>query len=259
MVHARIGTKMESTGISRWRQIGEALAHDMSTGLLAPGDKLPPVGSLAERFGVALQTMRRALLHLQSIGFLRIEHGRGTFVTDKALEYQIAPRTWFEENLLQNARTPARELLSLGPGRASDAIAERLAINAGDSVYVAVMIGKGDGVPLTLGRNYFPLDRLPKIACSFELSGKTSKVPSISAALKKAGIDTFRRKTMRLRARPGSQEEIFRLQLGAAEYIVETEVVSIDDAGIPILYSSMSYSSSRVEFIIGSEMFDRVR
>ena len=54
-----------------------ALIHDES---LAPGDRLPSVKELAERFSVATPTMREALRLLQMAGNLDIRHGSGIYV-----------------------------------------------------------------------------------------------------------------------------------------------------------------------------------
>jgi GntR family transcriptional repressor for pyruvate dehydrogenase complex len=47
---------------------------------LAPGDRLPTVTALAERFAVAPPTMREALRRLQAIGVVDIRHGSGVYV-----------------------------------------------------------------------------------------------------------------------------------------------------------------------------------
>lgn len=48
---------------------------------LQPGDRLPSVKELAERFSVATPTMREALRLLQMAGNLDIRHGSGIYVT----------------------------------------------------------------------------------------------------------------------------------------------------------------------------------
>lgn len=47
---------------------------------LEPGDRLPPVRSLAERFSVAAPTMREALRRLQANGVVEMKHGSGVYV-----------------------------------------------------------------------------------------------------------------------------------------------------------------------------------
>jgi GntR family transcriptional repressor for pyruvate dehydrogenase complex len=54
-----------------------ALVHDQG---LAPGDRLPSVRELAERFSVATPTMREALRLLEMSGNLDIRHGSGIYL-----------------------------------------------------------------------------------------------------------------------------------------------------------------------------------
>lgn len=49
---------------------------------LGPGDRLPSVKKLAERFSVATPTMREALRLLQMAGNIDIRHGSGIYVRD---------------------------------------------------------------------------------------------------------------------------------------------------------------------------------
>jgi GntR family transcriptional regulator, transcriptional repressor for pyruvate dehydrogenase complex len=50
---------------------------------LVPGDRLPPVQSLAQMFGVAAPTLREALRRLQTSGIVTIRHGSGIYVSSQ--------------------------------------------------------------------------------------------------------------------------------------------------------------------------------
>lgn len=87
------------SGVAVWRQIGEALADDIRKKLYGPGEQLPPESELAMRFAVNRHTVRRAMSELEQSGLVRIEQGRGTFVQEHAIDYAIARRTRFSQNL----------------------------------------------------------------------------------------------------------------------------------------------------------------
>ncbi|MHB1846543.1 MAG: FadR/GntR family transcriptional regulator [Deltaproteobacteria bacterium] len=73
---------------ARLRANKSSLSDDLTAGILAliraeglqPGDRLPPVASLAQLFEVATPTLREALRRLQTAGMLTIRHGSGTYV-----------------------------------------------------------------------------------------------------------------------------------------------------------------------------------
>jgi CheY-like chemotaxis protein len=62
------------------RRAYQQLHERITTGLVAPGTKLPPQAELAPSLGVSLLTLRQALAQLGQDGLIACEHGRGTFV-----------------------------------------------------------------------------------------------------------------------------------------------------------------------------------
>ena len=58
------------------------LRSRIERGELAHGAQLPSQPALAAEYGVALLTVRHAIELLQRAGYVSVEHGRGTFVTD---------------------------------------------------------------------------------------------------------------------------------------------------------------------------------
>lgn len=60
----------------------EQLVDDIVRGALPPGTALPPEADLCEEFGVSRTVIRESVKVIQEKGLVRIEHGRGTQVTD---------------------------------------------------------------------------------------------------------------------------------------------------------------------------------
>jgi hypothetical protein len=78
--------------VTHWHAANRLREEIMSN--LAPGDKLEPEQALADRYGVARNTMRKAIAQLRKEGMLASRHGQGTFV----------------------AAVPRRRKVALGPG-----------------------------------------------------------------------------------------------------------------------------------------------
>lgn len=78
----RSGRITHSGPTTLWRQIADDIAADIDSGVLGPGWKIPAEADLAEVYGVARNTVRRAIRELIDDGKLVSVHGRGTFVTD---------------------------------------------------------------------------------------------------------------------------------------------------------------------------------
>jgi GntR family transcriptional regulator len=115
----------------------KAVKLRLTQGLVArewgPGQAIPSESRLAERFGVSLGTVRKAIDELVAEKILLRQQGRGTFVAthtpDRTLFhfFHIAGRDGRKE-------TPATQLLSFDRGRADADEAAKLAIARGDRV-----------------------------------------------------------------------------------------------------------------------------
>ena len=62
-------------------QVADHVAARIAAGELAPGSRLPAERDLADQWGVAYQTIRRAMRELRERGLVASVVGKGTFVT----------------------------------------------------------------------------------------------------------------------------------------------------------------------------------
>src|SRR6266704_3074569 len=65
----------------KYRVIADDLISAIGAGEYQVGDRLPTKAELQERYGVALNTVDRAMEELRRAGLVRTEQGAGTFVT----------------------------------------------------------------------------------------------------------------------------------------------------------------------------------
>ena len=66
---------------SKYAVLVDDIKNDINEGRIKNGDKLPSEHELAEMYGMSRHTVRKALSILENEGFVRAEHGRGTFCT----------------------------------------------------------------------------------------------------------------------------------------------------------------------------------
>lgn len=96
--------EIEIRGVSD--AISERILKLISTGVLKPGDALPPQRQLASQLGVSLSSLREALHALSAIGVIQVKRGCGTFVCDHPADSLVKQLDW--ALLLQEEET--REL-----------------------------------------------------------------------------------------------------------------------------------------------------
>jgi len=64
-----------------FEQLAAILREQIASGELAPGQKMPSITTLAQRYDIATSTARKALALLRKDGLIRTRRGWGTFVT----------------------------------------------------------------------------------------------------------------------------------------------------------------------------------
>ena len=91
-----------------YEQLRRQLAELISAGVLAPGDRLPPLRQLAADLGLAVGTVARTYRELEAAGLVRSRRGGGTRVQESAEHQspvQVAEAlSRYAESFVQQAR-----------------------------------------------------------------------------------------------------------------------------------------------------------
>lgn len=76
----------DDTGIPLYQRIVTAVCEEITSGRLAPGQKLPPRTALAKSLGISPVTVSRSYELLQQRGIIRQKRGSGTYVQPGAID-----------------------------------------------------------------------------------------------------------------------------------------------------------------------------
>lgn len=237
--------------MSLWGEIADTIVRQIDTGALSPGERLPSDADLAVQFNVNRHTVRRAIAHLADEGLIRSERGRGSFVVESALSYRLGARTKFEENLLDQSKTPSRQLLGAVEIVAPELVGQALGLANHERVLMATMIGEADGVPIHIFKAYFPLRRFPDAKKVLErLEASFPAGMTLVELLEALGVRDFRRLTARVRARVPTTSEANQLKMPRSGAVLELEVLNVDGSGEPVFFGSTCMCGSRIEFLL---------
>ncbi len=231
-------------GVSLWRQIAQALEQAIGRGEHPPGSRLPTESALSAQHGVNRHTVRRALESLALRGLIRIEQGRGSFVTEDVVDYPLGPRTRFSEVIRAQNREPEGRILSVRTIPAEPAVAEALRLRPGRPVLAVERLGLADGRPVVAGLHHFVL---PRFAA---LEQAVRDTASITAALAACGVADYRRVWTRLTADMPSAELADLLQQARTRPVMLAEALNADPEGRPIDYTLSRYAAGRVQIVI---------
>ena len=79
----------QKSGIPIYIQIMDRIKHLIATGVLQPGQQLPTIRELAVELTINLHTVAHAYAELERDGFLTIQRGRGTFISNGHSEQEL--------------------------------------------------------------------------------------------------------------------------------------------------------------------------
>ncbi|MBQ1024708.1 winged helix-turn-helix domain-containing protein [Micromonospora sp. C95] len=70
-------------------RISDEIVSDVRSGKVQPGEKLPSIAGMGDRFDVSSSTIQMVYVRLEALRVIRRQQGKGVFVTD--------PKTWMRE------------------------------------------------------------------------------------------------------------------------------------------------------------------
>ncbi|HTH97957.1 MAG TPA: phosphonate metabolism transcriptional regulator PhnF [Stellaceae bacterium] len=238
------GTLNRGTGVALWRQIQQHLEAQIDSGRFKPGDRLPTEFELAETLSVNRHTVRRALSEMEEKGLLRVEQGRGTFVHEAVIAYNLGKRTRFSANLASIGRTAGHKLLTWRQEEADPNVAKLLCLRKGAPVIVVETLNSADGRPVSYAEHYLAKALFPDIVTHLQES------QSLTKAFAAQGIADYERKWTRVTARMPQGNEAELLMQPRSRPVLVTESIDADTTGMPISYGISRFASDWVQLVI---------
>ncbi|MER9232525.1 phosphonate metabolism transcriptional regulator PhnF [Mesorhizobium sp. M0622] len=230
------------SGVALWRQIADQILHSIAVGDFPENAALPPEIVLAERYGVNRHTVRSAIAALVQEGVLKAEQGRGTFVLSrKRLSYPIGARTRFSAGLQGQTSERHIALLASSIEPASRRIAEALSLARGSDVLRLETRGEADGHPVSRATAWLDAKRFAGIETAMAETG------SVTASLKRFGIDDYLRRSTVLSARHADAADLADLDLQPGAIVLVTVAVNVTPDGKPIQFAETRFPAERVE------------
>lgn len=206
---------------------------------LEQGDSLPSERDLAERFGVARETVRQALHELIVEG--RIERrGRGTVVSRPKLTQPLSLRS-YTEGALRMGRMPGRLLIGWEDVEPAPEMAAALDVPRGIAVMQLERVLLADGDRIGLESTYLATGRFGSLRKSFDPG------TSLYAAIRELGVE-FGAAFERIETVLPSPREAELLGTTTAMPVLLLNRRTVDTAGKPIEVVRALYRGDRVAF-----------
>jgi GntR family transcriptional regulator, phosphonate transport system regulatory protein len=235
------------TGVTVWKQIADTLEREIRERQYLAAGSLPSETALAERFKVNRHTLRQALAALQEGGLIRIEQGRGAFVQSEWVDYTLARRTRYSENVLRNRLQPARQMLAGREEAATPPVAKALGLRKGTRVLVAELLQLAGDQPLGTATMYFPALRFAG------LLERLAAGETVSDAMRALGVSDYNRVSSRITTQLPDEALARTLCQPRTRPVLQVESVDADAEGTPVKYGLTVFSGDRVQLVVNTE------
>lgn len=239
------GSIERGSGVALWRQITDRIRQGVADGSLGKEGKLLPETALASLFGVNRHTVRSAIAALVQEGVLEAQQGRGTFIREvRRISYALGARTRFSSNLEGQARETRTRILSNELATPDADIAAVLGIRAGEFALRLETIGEADGQPLSRATHWFEAARFPDLVNHYEKTG------SLTAALKRHGVEDYIRRSSSISARHADAAALSELSLAPGAIVLVTNAINETTDGVAFQFSQTLFPADRVELLV---------
>jgi len=123
-MHIRISS---SEGVPIYVQIVHQVKSLVASGILSPGDEIPPIRTLAETLVINPNTVARAYLELERAGIVRKKQGFGTYIAETKTSFSRREKINAIKGRMDALLVEAQHL-SLGLDEVTVLLSERYAV-----------------------------------------------------------------------------------------------------------------------------------
>jgi GntR family transcriptional regulator len=211
---------------------------------LGPGDLLPSYTELADRAGVSLITVRRALDELERVGRVRRHQGLGTFVARPRIVTEPTRAGSLLATLAEGGDPQLQtRVLGLDRGLPSADLAQALRVEAGNPVWRLRRLRLLDGQPAVLEASVIPVALAPELdALVSRLDGSLYDLLAAEYGL----VDAYEEQYLEVLSPAPKEAKL--LELPSRAQVVRIRGLSADDRGLPFDCFEQLYPASQFAF-----------
>ncbi|MET3567034.1 GntR family transcriptional regulator [Leifsonia sp. 563] len=231
-----------------YREIAEDLGARILQGEFAAGTSLPSENRMAETYGVARGTVRRALALLRARGDLTSRQGSSWVVAAARQGQEFDELRSFAQWARSRGMTPGGQVVSLQTAPARVAERRRLHLDEGDEVLRVVRLRTLDGRRVMLERTTYATWMIPIIQ---SLSPREASV--VQVLFDRFGIVTGQADNT-LDATAATSEDAQLLGVRRSSPLLRLRRESSDAGGRPIEYGEDRYVPGTVAFQVHTRL-----
>ncbi|WP_225101426.1 GntR family transcriptional regulator [Streptomyces sp. CoH27] len=227
---------------SRHHDIADDLRHQITTGRIKPGERLPSEAGLADRYKVSTVTLRSALAVLQSEGLVEKIHGKGNFVR-RPLRKVVYVGGWGTLDPWTAAEAALRVTVRTTTVQADGHLTTLLKVPTGSPLAEFFCISHEGDSPHGLARIYIPRDLAQAGVLGDDSSWRETATRFAVLSSPPAAVQET------VCARPPTPDEASALRIGSAVAVLAITRVATDFTGRVVEAALLAFPGDRVDAV----------
>lgn len=226
----------------RHHDIADDLRHQITTGGIQPGERLPSEAGLASRYKVSTVTLRRALAVLQGEGLVEKIHGKGNFVRRPRRKIMYVGG-WGTLDPWTAAEPTVRVTVRSTTVTASVHLTTLLKVPTGSPLAEYSCLSLEQGSPHGLARIYIPRDLAP----AGVLDDDSARRDAVTRFAVLGPSPVTVRETVC--ARSPTPDEASALRIGSTTAVLAITRIATDSTGRVIEAALLAFPGDRVDAV----------
>jgi GntR family transcriptional regulator len=228
-----------SSKVPLYHQLYELLRGAIVAGKWPPGTMVPSESELQNQLQVSQITVRQALENLVNEGLIYRQRGRGTFVSQPAIETSLSRILSFTEDMHQRGYRPGSRVIYSGVGQASPGLSEKLRIPIDSEIAQLNRLRFADDQPLSIEESALVHHYCPGVlAVDYEINSLRERLQL------QYGLQITRAKQS-IRALNANQEQAKLLSIEPGDALLGLERVSFSQHDFPLEFLRITYRADR--------------
>lgn len=225
-----------------YHQLHDILREEMASGRLKAGTRLSTEFEFMKRFAVSRTTVRQTIARLRKEGLVSVHRGKGTFVGGAKIEPDLSALTGFVEDMQALGLTASARVLGVENIKASEQVAEALAVSPGEPVTKITRIRLAEEIPVSFEHSFLPLELGRRVAEeNLEVS------PIFSLFEDKYGLE-LGEAFYRIEAGRATRAVAEALEIERGAPVLAIERTTYSTTGAPVDFEQMFYRGDRIRY-----------
>lgn len=148
---------------SLYYKIYKNIKNDIVTKKLKAGEKLPSENEMLSEYKVSRYTIRQAIQKLKDKGYIHSYQGRGNFVANIKIPYNMTKKSNYSSQILDIGFEPSSKILNTEIIPADEDVANELKIKEGEDVLMLKILKYVDNTPFAIYTSFFNAKRFANL------------------------------------------------------------------------------------------------